>query len=58
MVWSPGDTWTLETELPGGEYDFKFVVQRQDGSVGEWEPGANRTITVRSHALPCKRPGM
>jgi hypothetical protein len=46
MEWAPGDTWTLDTALPGGEYDFKFVVQRQDGSAGEWEPGANRTIKV------------
>ena len=47
MDWAPGDTWTLDTALPGGEYDFKFVVQRQDGSAGEWEPGANRTIKVQ-----------
>ena len=46
MDWSPGDSWSLDVALPGGEYDFKFVVQRQDGSAGEWEPGANRTIKV------------
>ena len=46
MDWAPGDSWSLDTALPGGEYDFKFVVQRQDGSAGEWEPGANRTIKV------------
>ena len=46
MDWSPGDAWSLDMALPGGEYDFKFVVQRQDGSAGDWEPGANRTIKV------------
>ena len=46
MDWAPGDSWSLDMALPGGEYDFKFVVQRQDGSAGDWEPGANRTIKV------------
>ena len=46
MRWGAGDAWTLDTALPGGEYDFKFVVQREDGTVAQWEPGANRTITV------------
>lgn len=46
MDWAPGDSWSLDLALPGGEYDFKFVVQRQDGSAGDWEPGANRTIKV------------
>ena len=71
MRWAEGDTWTLETALPGGEYDFKFVVHSEEGGVGQWEPGANRTITVRPspcalcywtpcrcarcHRVPCRR---
>lgn len=46
MRWGRDDIWTLNVLLPGGEYDFKFVVQLPDSSVGQWEPGANRNIMV------------
>ena len=47
MRWGRDDIWTLQVGLPLGDFDFKFVVQLPNGSVGQWEPGANRSITVR-----------
>ena len=46
MGWSQGDEWALAVPLPSGLTDFKCVVVREDGSIAEWEPGANRTIEV------------
>lgn len=46
MQWSEGDIWSVEVKAPPGEYDFKCVVIRQDGSIAEWEPGENRCLKV------------
>ena len=54
MEWSSGDKWSVEVGLEPGQYDFKAVVMRQDGSIAEWEGGDNRTIEVHAtahHAL-------
>ena len=48
MRWGEGDNWSLDLDMPGGSYDFKFVVQC-DSSVAEaseWEAGANRFTFV------------
>ena len=47
MEWTDGDEWSLTVPLPPGVTDFKCVVVRADGSIAEWEPGANRNIEVR-----------
>ena len=48
MAWGDGDNWTLEVDIPGGSYDFKFVVLREGGSRddSDWEAGANRSLFV------------
>ena len=51
MKWSEEDNWSLEVDLFPGVTDFKCAVVRQDGSVASWEPGANRTVEVRTHAM-------
>lgn len=45
MKWTMGDTWSLTTELPAGELQFKILVQHADGGLS-WEDGANRIIDV------------
>ena len=38
--------WTARAQLPAGAtVEFKFVTIHGNGSV-EWEPGANRTLTL------------
>lgn len=53
MTWGEGDNWTLEADVAGGSYDFKFVVQREGASADEsdWEAGANRSLFVSVHTL-------
>ena len=51
MEWSEGDNWCLEVDLFPGITDFKCAVVRQDGSVACWEPGANRTVEVKTPAV-------
>ena len=46
MEWTEGDDWSLTVPLPPGVTDFKCVVVRADGTIAEWEPGANRNIEV------------
>jgi hypothetical protein len=48
MNWGDGDNWTLEVDIPGGSYDFKFVVQREGAFAddSDWEAGANRSLFV------------
>ena len=46
MDWAEGDNWSVSLEIPPGEFDFKCVVMRADGSVAAWEPGSNRTLEV------------
>ena len=46
MVWSEGDVWTAELDLPEGSVAFKFVL-RGEGGGEDWEEGSNRTILVR-----------
>lgn len=48
MTWGEGDNWTLEADMAGGSYDFKFVVQREGASAddSDWEAGANRSLFV------------
>jgi len=46
MEWSTDNHWSVEVEMEPGEYDFKAVVTREDGSVAEWEGGENRTVQV------------
>jgi hypothetical protein len=46
MEWSDGDKWSVEVGMVPGEYDFKAVVIRQDGSIAEWEGGENRSLQV------------
>lgn len=56
MAWGDGDHWTLEIDIPGGSYDFKFVVLREGGSRddSDWEAGANRSLFVsRISGLGC-----
>ena len=50
MEWSSGDKWSVEVGLEPGQYDFKAVVMREDGSIAEWEGGENRTIEVQANA--------
>jgi hypothetical protein len=74
MTWGDGDNWTLEVDIPGGSYDFKFVVQREGGSRddSDWEAGANRSLfvsrlcsvqgccclTTRLRSSPCQDAGI
>ena len=51
MEWGEEDTWTSEVTLPPGTHDFKLVIVREDGSVAAWEPGENRSFTVRPFSL-------
>lgn len=48
MAWGDGDNWTLEADMLGGCYDFKFVVVREGATAddSEWEAGANRSLFV------------
>ena len=52
IEWSSGDKWSVEVRLEPGQYDFKAVVMRQDGSIAEWEGGENRTIEVQMTQTP------
>lgn len=45
LEWGKGDVWSLDLELPPGDYEFKCVKVRVDGSY-LWEPGDNREIEV------------
>ncbi len=53
MEWTDGDEWSLTVPLPPGVTDFKCVVVRDDGSIAEWEPGANRNIEVSWLGCSC-----
>ena len=55
MEWSEGDNWSLEVDLFPGITDFKCAVVRQDGSVACWEPGANRTVEVKTSAVASRQ---
>ena len=48
MRWGEGDNWSLDLDMPGGSYDFKFVVQSDitAAEASEWEAGANRFLFV------------
>ena len=60
MTWGEDDRWTSEVALSPGTYDFKLVIVRdENGTVAAWEPGENRSVTVRSQsegpAAPMRR---
>lgn len=46
MKWAEGHDWVASFSLPPGSYLFKCVVVHEDGTAGEWEGGANRTLQV------------
>lgn len=54
MQWGEGNSWVLESDIAGGSYDFKFVVQHEGATSdeSEWEAGANRSVFVRLLTSP------
>jgi hypothetical protein len=49
LHWQEGGIWSAEVALPPGEYSFKCMLRRADGSY-VWEAGENRHLMVsRQH---------
>jgi hypothetical protein len=46
LHWQEGGIWSAEVALPPGEYSFKCMLRRADGSY-VWEAGENRHLVVR-----------
>lgn len=46
LSWQEGGIWSAEVALPPGEYSFKCMLRRADGSY-VWEAGENRHLLVR-----------
>jgi hypothetical protein len=59
LQWQEGGIWSAEVALPPGEYSFKCMLRRADGSY-VWEAGENRHLAVRRALAPgqdsCSRP--
>eukprot|EP00878_Enallax_costatus_P026275 GHUV01028175.1.p1 GENE.GHUV01028175.1~~GHUV01028175.1.p1 ORF type:complete len:195 (+),score=59.54 GHUV01028175.1:147-731(+) len=45
LHWQEGGIWSAEVALPPGEYSFKCMLRRADGSY-VWEEGENRHLLV------------
>lgn len=45
LSWQEGGIWSAEVALPPGEYSFKCMLRRADGSY-VWEAGENRHLLV------------
>jgi hypothetical protein len=55
LQWQEGGIWSAELALPPGEYSFKCMLRRADGSY-VWEAGENRHLLV-SRRQQQARPG-
>ncbi|KAF8069642.1 amyM [Scenedesmus sp. PABB004] len=45
LSWQDGGVWSAEVALPPGNYSFKCMLRRADGSY-VWEAGENRQLSV------------
>jgi hypothetical protein len=47
MVWSAGDLWTAEVDLPiGGLYEYKYVLVNSKGAPYQWQQGNNAVLAI------------
>lgn len=47
LQWTEGNVWQARLTLPAGaEFEYKYVVVRDDGSVREWQPGHNLKFSM------------
>ncbi|KAL6751718.1 hypothetical protein V8C86DRAFT_2772974 [Haematococcus lacustris] len=56
LTWSQGHVWQATCDLMSGtKVEYKYVIGNKGGGGGEWQPGANLTITPPVEAAACEQ---